>query len=70
VAHAFNPITWEAEAEAGGFLSSRLAWCTKGVPGQPGLHGETLYRKAKKKKKKKKEKEKEKRNRARENRHN
>jgi hypothetical protein len=25
VAHAFNPSTWEAEAEAGGFLSSRPA---------------------------------------------
>jgi hypothetical protein len=29
VAHAFNPSTWEAEAEAGRFLSSRLAWSTK-----------------------------------------
>jgi hypothetical protein len=29
VAHAFNPSTWEAEAEAGGFLSSRPAWSTK-----------------------------------------
>jgi hypothetical protein len=35
VAHAFNPSTWEAEA--GGFLSSRPAWSTKWVPGQPGL---------------------------------
>ena len=26
VAHTFNPSTWEAEAEAGGFLSSRPAW--------------------------------------------
>jgi hypothetical protein len=25
VVHAFNPSTWEAEA--GGFLSSRSAWC-------------------------------------------
>jgi hypothetical protein len=40
VAHAFNPSTWEAEA--GGFLSSRLAWSTEWVPGQPGLHRETL----------------------------
>jgi hypothetical protein len=40
VAHAFNPST--REAEAGGFLSSRPAWSTKGVPGQPGLHRETL----------------------------
>jgi major histocompatibility complex class I len=29
VVHAFNPSTWEAEAEAGGFLSSRPAWSTK-----------------------------------------
>jgi hypothetical protein len=34
VAHAFNPSTWEAEA--GGFLSSRPAWSTEWVPGQPG----------------------------------
>jgi hypothetical protein len=40
VAHAFSPSTWEAEA--GGFLSSRPAWSTKWVPGQPGLHRETL----------------------------
>jgi hypothetical protein len=46
VAHAFNPSTWEAEA--GGFLSSRAAWSTKWVPGQPGLHRETLSRKNKK----------------------
>ena len=38
VAHALNPNTWEAEA--GGFLSSRLAWSTELVPGQPGLHRE------------------------------
>jgi hypothetical protein len=43
VAHAFNPSTWEAEA--GGFLSSRPFWSTKRVPGQPGLHRETLSRK-------------------------
>jgi hypothetical protein len=35
------------EAEAGGFLSSRLTWSTKWVPGQPGLHRETLSRKTK-----------------------
>jgi hypothetical protein len=29
VAHAFNPSTQEAEAEADGFLSSRPAWSTK-----------------------------------------
>jgi hypothetical protein len=38
--HAFNSSTWKAEA--GGFLSSRPAWSTEGVPGQPGLHRETL----------------------------
>jgi hypothetical protein len=54
VAHAFNPSTWEAEA--GEFLSSRPAWSTERVPGQPGLHRETLSRKAKKKEKKRKEK--------------
>ena len=41
-AHAFNPST--REAEAGGFLSSRPAWSTKRVPGQPELYRETLSR--------------------------
>jgi hypothetical protein len=45
VAHAFNPSTWEAEA--GRFLSSRPAWSTEWVPGQPGLHRETLSQKKK-----------------------
>jgi hypothetical protein len=49
LAHAFNPSTWEAEA--GGFLSSRPAWSKEWVPGQPGLHRETLSQKKKKKKK-------------------
>jgi hypothetical protein len=40
VVHAFNSST--REAEAGGFLSSRPAWSTKWVPGQPGLFRETL----------------------------
>jgi hypothetical protein len=40
VVHAFNPSIWEAEA--GGSLSSRPAWSTEWVPGQPGLHRETL----------------------------
>jgi hypothetical protein len=43
VVHAFNPST--REAEAGGFLSSRPAWSTKWVPGQPGLYRETLSQK-------------------------
>jgi hypothetical protein len=40
VAHNFDPSTREAEAD--GFLSSRPAWSTKSVPGQPGLYRETL----------------------------
>jgi hypothetical protein len=43
VAHAFNPST--REAEAGRFLSSRPAWSTELVPGQPGLYRETLSQK-------------------------
>jgi hypothetical protein len=52
VAHAFNPSTWEAEAS--GFLSSRPAWSTKRVPGQPELYRETLSQKKEEKKKKRK----------------
>jgi hypothetical protein len=52
VAHAFNPSTREAEAEAGGFLSSRPAWSTR-VPGQPGLYRENLSQKTKNKTKQK-----------------
>jgi hypothetical protein len=44
----------ERGRDAGGFLSSSPAWSTKWVPGQPGLHRETLSWKTKKKKKKKK----------------
>jgi hypothetical protein len=42
VTHTFNPSTWEAEADAGGFMSmsSRTAR-------QPGLHRETLSQKKK-----------------------
>ena len=53
MAHAFNLSTWEAEAEeeaeakAGRFLSSRPAWSTEWVPGQPGGHRETLSPKTK-----------------------
>jgi hypothetical protein len=50
VVHTFDPST--QEAESGGFPSSRPAWSTEWVPGQPGLHRETLSRKTKKKKKK------------------
>ena len=45
VAQACNPST--QEAEAGGFQSSRPAWSTEWVPGQPGLHRETLSQKNK-----------------------
>ena len=51
VVHAFNPSNWEAEA--GGFLSSRPAWSTEWVPGQPEQYRETLSQKTKRKKKKK-----------------
>jgi hypothetical protein len=40
VAHAFSYSTWKAEA--GKSVSSRSAWSTERVPGQPGLHRETL----------------------------
>jgi hypothetical protein len=53
-AHAFNPST--REAEVGKFLSSRPAWTTEWVPGQPGLHRETPSQKNKRNKKKKKKK--------------
>jgi hypothetical protein len=43
VAQAFNPSTWEAEA--GEFLSSRPAWYTEWVPGQPGLYREIVLEK-------------------------
>ena len=56
VAHTFNLSTWEAEA--GGFLSSRPALSTEWVPGQPGLHRETLSRKTKEQKQKQKQKQK------------
>jgi hypothetical protein len=59
VAHAFNPST--CEAEAGGSLSSRPVWSTELVPGQPGLHRETLSQKEKKREKKGSEEEKKKR---------
>jgi hypothetical protein len=51
VVHAFNPRT--REAEVGKSLSSRPAWSTQWVPGQPGLHRETLSRKTKNKTKQK-----------------
>jgi hypothetical protein len=51
VAHTFNPST--QEAEAGGFLSSRPAWSTEWVPGQQGLHRETLSQNQNKTKQKK-----------------
>jgi hypothetical protein len=54
VVHAFNPSTWEAEA--GGFLSSRPAWSTDCVPGQPELHRETPSQEKKTKQNKKKNK--------------
>ena len=49
VAHAFSPSTWEAEA--GRILSSRPAWSTEWIPGQPLLHRETLSQNKQTKKK-------------------
>jgi hypothetical protein len=40
VEHSFNLST--QETEEGRPLSSRPAWSTEGVPGQPGLHRETV----------------------------
>jgi hypothetical protein len=51
LAHAF--ISSTQELAAGRSLSSRPAWFTKQVPGQPGLHRETLFQKKKKKNKNK-----------------
>jgi hypothetical protein len=51
VVHTLNPSTWEAEA--GEFLSSRPAWTTEWVPGQPGLYRKTLSQKKKQKTKNK-----------------
>ena len=45
-----TPSAWEAEASRS--LSSRPAWSTKWIPGQPGLHRETLSRKTKQNKEK------------------
>jgi hypothetical protein len=45
VAHTFNPSP--QEAEAGRSLSLRLAWSIDRIPGQPGLHRETLPQKRK-----------------------
>jgi hypothetical protein len=45
VAYSFDRST--QEAEAGGSLRWRPAWSTKGVPGEPGLHQETLSQKNK-----------------------
>ena len=47
MAHTFNPGT--RETEAGRFLSSKPAWSTERVLGQPGLYRETLSQKKKKK---------------------
>jgi hypothetical protein len=52
VARTFNPST--LEAEAGGFLSSRPAWSTEWVPGQPGYTEKPCLKKEKEKEKKKK----------------
>jgi hypothetical protein len=57
VVHTFNPSTLEAETEAGRFLSSRPAWSTELVPGQPGLYRETLSQKREEKRREEKRRE-------------
>jgi hypothetical protein len=52
-AHLFNPSP--SEAKTGGFLSSKLAWSTEGVPGHPGIYRETLSQKKQNKTKQKSE---------------
>jgi hypothetical protein len=54
VVQAFNPST--REAEAGRSLSSRPAWPTELVPGQPGLQRNSVSKKKKNKKKQNKQK--------------
>lgn len=46
VAHSIDPSTQEAETS--GFLSSRPAWSTKGIPGQLKLHSKPLSKTNKK----------------------
>ena len=48
VAHTFNSNTPEAEAEAGGSLSSKPSWAIDQIPEQIGLHKETQCLKKKK----------------------
>ena len=57
VANAFDPRTWEAEARE--FLSSRPAWSTEWVPGQPGLYRDTLLRKRARERERERESERE-----------
>jgi hypothetical protein len=58
VVHAINPSTWEAEASR--FLSSKPAWSTEWVPGQPELYRETLTQQNKTKQNKTKQNKQEK----------
>ena len=51
VAHALIPAL--GKEEAGGSQSLRPTWFTERVPGQPGLHEETLSQKTKTKRKEK-----------------
>lgn len=43
VAHSFNPRPWEAERVP--TLNSRPVRYTEGIPGQPGIYRETMFRK-------------------------
>jgi hypothetical protein len=62
VAHAFNPSPWEAEAS--GFLSSRLAWSSQfqdsqGYTEKPCLKKKKQRKRKRKRKRKRRRKEKE-----------
>lgn len=43
VAHAFNPVTWEAEKVDLCELEANLLYIVSWVAGQPELHSETLW---------------------------
>jgi hypothetical protein len=61
VAHTLNPSTQvaEAEAEEGRSPSFRPAWSTERIPGQPGLHRETLSQNKQARRKEMRERERE-----------
>lgn len=55
VGHTISPRTWEAEAGRPLWVWGQSVWCTKYIPGQPGLHGENLTQKRRRTEQSKKE---------------